>query len=71
MMNRDKGAILRGCLEALPPEYRTALVMRELEEMSYKSIAEATEQPIGTVMSRLSRARKRLGDCISAKGARA
>jgi RNA polymerase sigma-70 factor (ECF subfamily) len=59
---------LRDCMEALPLEYRETVVMRELEELSYKQIAEVTELPIGTVMSRLSRARKRLGDCMVAKG---
>src|SRR3954466_10674712 len=58
---------LQGCLESLPPEYRGPIVMREMEEMSYKEIAEVAALPIGTVMSRLSRARKRLEDCIRTK----
>src|SRR5690349_13259298 len=49
---------LRECIESLPLEYREVVVMRELEEMSYKAISDAAELPIGTVMSRLSRARK-------------
>ena len=56
---------LRDCIEALPQEYREAIVMRELEEMSYREIADATSVPMGTVMSRLSRARIRLKDCVS------
>lgn len=59
---------LRHCMEALPVEYRETLVMRELEEFSYKEIADVTAIPIGTVMSRLARARKRLSDCMAAKG---
>lgn len=59
---------LRDCMEALALEYRETLVMRELEELSYREIADVTALPIGTVMSRLSRARKRLGDCMAAKG---
>jgi len=47
-------------LEQLPAEYREVLVLRELEGMSYKQIARVTDAPIGTVMSRLARARKRL-----------
>jgi RNA polymerase sigma-70 factor (ECF subfamily) len=39
------------------------LVMRELEEMSYQQISETASLPLGTVMSRLSRARKRLEEC--------
>jgi len=62
--------LLRGCLEALPPEYRETIVMRELEELSYRAIAEVTSLPIGTVMSRLARGRKRLEDCMTAKGVR-
>jgi RNA polymerase sigma-70 factor (ECF subfamily) len=58
---------LRGCVEALPAEYREAIVMRELEEMPYRQIAEATGTPIGTVMSRLSRGRARLLACMEGK----
>lgn len=47
-------------LEDLPFEYREVLVLRELEELSYKDIAKIIEAPIGTVMSRLSRARREL-----------
>jgi RNA polymerase sigma-70 factor (ECF subfamily) len=42
----------------LPTEFRECLVLRELEDMSYKEIAHVTGTPIGTVMSRLARARK-------------
>jgi RNA polymerase sigma factor (sigma-70 family) len=69
MAGREKMSIVRGCLEALPPEFREVLVMRELEEMSYREIAAATGLAIGTVMSRLSRARKRLEDCATKRSA--
>lgn len=55
---------VQDCLEALPVEYREAFVLRELEDMSYKEIADVSGVPIGTVMSRLSRARKRLQSCL-------
>ncbi|MGA3239355.1 MAG: sigma-70 family RNA polymerase sigma factor [Bryobacteraceae bacterium] len=58
---------LRKCVESLPVEYREIVVMRELEEMSYREISEAAGVPIGTVMSRLSRGRMRLLDCMEAK----
>ena len=56
---------LRECIEGLPIEYRETIVMRELHGMSYREIAEAVAAPAGTIMSRLSRARKRLEDCMS------
>jgi RNA polymerase sigma-70 factor (ECF subfamily) len=52
--------LIHDCLERLPQEYREVLVLRELEEMSYKQIAALTDLPIGTVMSRLARGRKRM-----------
>ena len=58
---------LRECLELLPVEFREVIVMREMEEMSYREVAEAAGAPIGTVMSRLSRARRRLQDCLAAR----
>lgn len=42
---------------ALPAEYREVLILREIEELSYRDIAEVTGVPAGTVMSRLNRAR--------------
>jgi RNA polymerase sigma factor (sigma-70 family) len=58
---------LNHCLEALPLEYREAIVLRELEELSYKEISEIAHVPVGTVMSRLARARKRLQRCLEAR----
>lgn len=58
---------LRGCIEALPPEYREVVVLRELEELSYKEIATTAGVALGTVMSRLNRARIRLENCLTGK----
>jgi len=55
------------CMNGLPLEYREAFVLREQEDMSYKEISDIAGVPIGTVMSRLSRARKRLQDCLRLK----
>jgi RNA polymerase sigma-70 factor (ECF subfamily) len=49
---------VRAAVESLPPDYRAAIVLREFEELSYKEIAAVTGVPIGTVMSRLARARE-------------
>jgi RNA polymerase sigma-70 factor, ECF subfamily len=48
---------VREMVEALPVQYREALVLREMNDLSYREIAELTGMPIGTVMSRLARAR--------------
>ncbi|KRE88650.1 hypothetical protein ASG87_08705 [Frateuria sp. Soil773] len=57
-------------LHELPPEYREVLVLREIEELSYREIAEMLSIPIGTVMSRLSRGRERLLHALRADAAR-
>jgi RNA polymerase sigma-70 factor (ECF subfamily) len=49
---------IQSALEHLPPEYRMVLILAVIEEMSYKEIAAVLECPIGTVMSRLHRARR-------------
>jgi RNA polymerase sigma-70 factor, ECF subfamily len=59
LRSRDKRT-LDGLLARLPVELRETIVLRELEEMSYRDIAQVTEAPIGTVMSRLWRARRLL-----------
>jgi RNA polymerase sigma factor (sigma-70 family) len=57
---RQRRSRLDSALAALPLELRECLVLRELEELSYKEIARITDVPIGTVMSRLWRARQEL-----------
>lgn len=52
----------------LPEDFRTVLVLREIHDMSYSEIAETTKAPIGTVMSRLARARGLLKDQWLAEG---
>jgi RNA polymerase sigma-70 factor (ECF subfamily) len=59
----DQQSVIQA-LEKLPVEYRELIVLRELEEMSYKEIALIAGVPIGTVMSRLARARRRLKECL-------
>lgn len=54
------GESLREAIDQLPIDFREALVLREMEGMSYKQIADVTGVAVGTVMSRLSRARGRL-----------
>jgi len=59
MAARDR-ALLDRLIAELPPEFREVIVLRELEELSYRDIADIAGVPIGTVMSRLARARTRL-----------
>ena len=59
--------VLRAGLEALPAEFREALVLRELEGLSYKEIADIADVPVGTVMSRLARARRQLQNYFAQK----
>jgi RNA polymerase sigma-70 factor, ECF subfamily len=60
VLRNDRGALVRKALEALPANFREVLILRELEGLSYKEIADITGMPAGTVMSSLSRARDRL-----------
>ncbi|MEB0041825.1 sigma-70 family RNA polymerase sigma factor [Pseudomonas sp. MH10] len=53
-------ALLQRALEALSPVFREVIILKELEDMPYKDIANVTDVPIGTVMSRLARARAML-----------
>jgi RNA polymerase sigma factor (sigma-70 family) len=60
---------VRAAIEDIPEPFREAVVLRDLEELSYAEIAEVTGVPIGTVMSRLSRGRSLLADrLLSASG---
>jgi RNA polymerase sigma-70 factor (ECF subfamily) len=62
----EVGALVQDALATLSPVHRQALTLRELEDHSYEEIAEAAACPIGTVMSRLHHARKKLADELHA-----
>ncbi len=64
VLRQADGERVRAAVDSLPAEYREVLVLRELEELSYKDIANIVKIPVGTVMSRLSRARRRLQDIL-------
>lgn len=60
--------LVRAGLDALPPEYRQVLVLRELQQLSYAEICEVTALELGTVKSRINRARILLRNYLSASG---
>jgi len=59
LLNIDK-RILREAIEELPVEFREVVILRDLEDLAYKEIAQVAGVPLGTVMSRLARGRSRL-----------
>jgi RNA polymerase sigma-70 factor, ECF subfamily len=60
LLAADERSRLDRMIANLPAEFREVIILRELEELSYREIAEITAVPVGTVMSRLARARARL-----------
>ena len=58
LIQKQAAATMDQLIAALPVQYREVVILREIEEFSYKEIAEVTGMPIGTVMSRLARAKK-------------
>jgi len=70
LAQHERSTQLEQALAALPPDLRECVVLRELEEMSYRDIARVIGVPVGTVMSRLFRARQallRIGQAAGAK----
>ncbi|MDE2219319.1 MAG: sigma-70 family RNA polymerase sigma factor [Gammaproteobacteria bacterium] len=61
LISQDQARVLRQAIAQLPLEYREVLVLREFEDLAYRQIAAIVGCPIGTVMSRLARARDELG----------
>jgi RNA polymerase sigma-70 factor (ECF subfamily) len=68
LLRRREVETVRAVIENLPEPFRETLVLREMEELSYKEIAALTGAPIGTVMSRLARARQMLADMLLPDG---
>lgn len=55
---------IQHCLDALPTEFRTAVVLADIQGMDYTEVATASKVPLGTIKSRLARARLRLRECL-------
>ena len=66
LLSQQDAAQICQAIAALPTEFREVLVLREMEEMSYREIAVITAIPLGTVMSRLARARQHLKSLLAA-----
>ena len=64
VIQRTEADRLRQAIESMPEPFREAVVLRELEDLSYAEIAEVTAVPVGTVMSRLSRGRSMLAAAL-------
>lgn len=65
LIKNANSELIRQAMKQLPFEYQDILILRELEELSYKEIAQIVQIPLGTVMSRISRARKELYALLS------
>jgi RNA polymerase sigma factor (sigma-70 family) len=66
LIAREEGNRLRQAIAGLPSPFLETLVMRDVNGLSYREIAEATEAPVGTVMSRLARARSAVAKALKA-----
>jgi RNA polymerase sigma-70 factor (ECF subfamily) len=67
LMRSSNSQLVQSAIDDLPVHYRETLLLCDVEEMSYREIAETLSIPIGTVMSRLSRARHTLRDHLGRK----
>ena len=61
---KDLDRAIQNCLEGLPPEFRAVVVLVDVQGFDYYEAADVIRKPVGTVKSRLSRARLRLRDCL-------
>ncbi len=68
LAGREASELLQVALQKLSPELREAVILRDLQEMEYKEIAEVLEVPEGTVKSRLNRGRAELGRVLRRQG---
>lgn len=59
-LRKENAGIIKDAIENLPLEFREVIILREMEDLSYKEISDILQIPAGTVMSRLARARKNL-----------
>jgi RNA polymerase sigma-70 factor (ECF subfamily) len=64
VMQRELENAVRHCVEELPADFRTVVVLVDMQGMDYEETASAVGKPLGTIKSRLARARERLQDCL-------
>jgi RNA polymerase sigma-70 factor (ECF subfamily) len=67
LLQKSDGRLVEQAMSQLPTRFREILILRELEGLSYREIADVVGVPMGTVMSRLARARHRLQDRLTQK----
>lgn len=67
-LSQKEVELVRNAIQQLPDPFREVILLREFEDLSYGMIAEVIGCPVGTIMSRLARARSRLRDILSAHG---
>lgn len=64
---KEINGLIRECIESLPPDYKTVIILRDIEGFSYEEISKIVNCPEGTVKSRINRARKTLRDIFKNK----
>ena len=67
-LNKGLGDSLNKCLASLSLNFRTIIILRDIQELSYDEISTIVELPLGTVKSRINRARLKLYECLQDKG---
>ena len=65
---QDRQESIKSCFEVLPDVYRSVFLLIDVQEMDYQTVADMLRIPLGTVKSRLLRARLRMRDCLKSKG---
>ena len=65
---QDRQEAIKSCFENLPDVYRSVFMLIDIQEMDYQAVADILNVPLGTVKSRLLRARLRMRDCLKSKG---
>ena len=65
---QERQESIRSCFEVLPDVYRTVFLLVDGQDMDYQSVSDILKVPLGTVKSRLLRARLRMRDCLKSKG---
>lgn len=67
LLLKEKKEMVQTCIDVLRPEYRSVIVLRDIQDHSYKEIAKILEIPLGTVKSYISRGRLALRECLKSK----